>query len=162
MIDDFWRSNWSKPIRLLTNRNEDVLVKTPAYSLTKMLQSGALVVTAVVGVLTARLPEVEFSSWQIVALTSALLGFLAVTASADVLSRGYAAAAQSRGRAADAAVDDGKTAVSFSPSIRSELVAASGETAPVKVLAARGSPPQFLIDDGGGRKTWVGPERLRF
>lgn len=162
MIVDFWRSNWSKPIRLLTNRNEDdVLVKAPAYSLTKMLQSGALVVTAVVGILTARLPEVEFSSWQIVALTSATLAFLAVTASADVLSRGYAAAAQSRRRAADAAVDDGKTAVSFSPSIRAGLVTASGETPPVKVLAARGSPPQFLIDDDGG-KTWVEPERVRF
>jgi hypothetical protein len=47
-----------------------VLVAASAYFLTKMLQSGVLVVLAGVGVLAARLSEVEFSSWQIVALTS--------------------------------------------------------------------------------------------
>jgi hypothetical protein len=122
----------------LSNKGaENPLVASPAFSLTKWLQTGALVLTPLVTVLVAAIPKVDFTTWQIVALTAALLAFLATTASADVLARGVAAGAEKL-----AAGTTGKV-VAIDPPVRGFL-SADTRTA-VTVVAARPQGPDFLV-----------------
>lgn len=81
----------------------DTVVTAPAFSLTKVLASAAIVVGPLATYLVDRFSKVSFSSWQIVSLAVALLVFLAITAAADVLGRSIAAAAKVKADAVQAA-----------------------------------------------------------
>src|SRR5438067_564458 len=82
-----------KPIDFLLNRgNPDTAVAAPAYSITKVLATGASLVTPLVVLLASKLGSLDFSSAEIVVLTVAVLGFLAIVAAADVISRSSATA----------------------------------------------------------------------
>lgn len=74
-------------------------VSAPAFSLTKVLSSAAIVVAPLATWLVDAFTKTDFTSGQIVALTAAILGFLAVASSADVLARAIATAADSRAKA---------------------------------------------------------------
>jgi hypothetical protein len=86
------------PIGWLTNAQSDATqdpVSSPAFSLTKVLASGAVIITPIATLLIKWLGDDSFN-WHavhIVALALGLLGFLAITASADVLARGISAGA---------------------------------------------------------------------
>jgi len=88
------------PFNFLLNRdNTDTAVAAPAYSITKVLATGASVVTPLVVLLASKLGSVDFSSAEIVVLTVAVLGFLAIVAAADVISRSSATANAEMSRA---------------------------------------------------------------
>lgn len=88
-----------EPIKFLLNQTADTkeqVVEAPAFSITKVMQVVAPLLTGVVALATSALETVEFSSTQITALIVALIAFLAITSAADVIARGIATAADKR------------------------------------------------------------------
>lgn len=92
------------PISFLLNQSEgskkSADVEAPAFSLTKVLATVAAVVAPVVTVVVDKATNVNLTNWNWVALAIGVLGFLAITASADVLARSRATAAAANLKAA--------------------------------------------------------------
>lgn len=113
------------------------VVDAPAFSITKVMAVVAPLITAVVALVTSALEDVSFTSSQIVTLIVALIAFLAVTASADVLARGIATSAEK------SAAARGRW-VTFTRPLSATL-ALQGKDETVSVLAASDAvPPEFL------------------
>jgi hypothetical protein len=85
------------PISFLLNQSQTAIdsatVTAPAFSLTKVLASAAIIITPISAYLVDQLSKVTLSAGNYVALAAALLGFLAIASAADVLGRSYATAA---------------------------------------------------------------------
>ena len=81
--------------------SEKQVVEAPAFSLTKVLGAGAVIITPLATVLVEQLKNKDnFKAGDYVVLAIGLLGFLAITAAADVLSRGFVTAAKKEAEAA--------------------------------------------------------------
>jgi hypothetical protein len=137
-----------------------------AFSLTKILSSAAIIVGPVATVLVHTIGRVHFSPGQIVALAIGLLGFLAITASADVLGRSYAAGAQSR---SDAAANELKASqaaagqfVQFPHPVPGRMIAA-GEDPHVEIYgSAFGDQGYFLVREESGVFSWKPASMVTF
>lgn len=141
----------SSPIKFLLNRGVDEVVKAPAFSLTKVLQTAALVLTPLVTLLVSALPKISFSPGQVVTLTVAVLALLAVTGSADVLARGmatsadkFATSADKRAEAASATPCEQALSRTYTLVLRHEfrsLLEGRGQQPCHRSLGLDGSPP---------------------
>jgi hypothetical protein len=155
----------TNPINFLLNRdNTGAAVAAPAYSITKVLATGASVVTPLVVLLASKLGSIDFSSGEIVILTVAVLGFLAIVAAADVISRSTAAgnadpthAAAQPAPATTAGSND--VLFEFLP-VRKGMLHKDGPDPDVQVLAGRG--PQLLVAEQGKPLAWVPQEQVTF
>jgi hypothetical protein len=146
---------------LNTGANADKqVVEAPAFSLTKVLGAGAVIITPIATVIIdAVQKQTNFKANHYVALAIGLLGFLAITAAADVLARAIGAAAKSKATAAEKNVDAALEAsaaarvraaasaarlVPFDTPILAQLVQ-PGADEPVKVLAAASADDPYLL-----------------
>ena len=139
---------------LLNRQPKAAEVSTPAFSLTKVLSSGAIIIGPIATLLVDKVAKINFSAGQLVALAIGLLGFLAITASADVLGRSYAAAASSRSDAATAELQAsqaaGSTFVPFPHPVEGRKILATGEDPPVEIYgSAFGDQGYFLVRESG-------------
>lgn len=127
---------------LILNRGteEQQVVTAPAFSLTKLLQTAALVLTPLVSLLVKYLADVKFSTWQVTVLISAVLAFLAFTASADVLARALATSAD---KLAQAVKDRSSEIVPLDPP-RNARRAMPGPDKQVQIVAVRAGTGHFL------------------
>jgi hypothetical protein len=137
-------------------------VGAPAFSLTKVLSSAAIVVTPLATLLVDQFTKLSFTSGQIVALTVAILGFLAIASAADVLARAISASADSRAKAVTAAAADSGTVMLLEQPLAARLISA-GEDPRVSVLAVRGGPHnRVLVAQDGGGLSWVDEKQVYY
>ena len=91
-------------LRFLLNQGSDAeaaaVVKAPAFSLTKVMIAGAVIVTPVATFLAEKLNRGGLEGIHLVVLGVGLLAFLAIIVAADVLARGVAVAAAKNAEAA--------------------------------------------------------------
>jgi hypothetical protein len=145
---------------------EKQVVEAPAFSLTKVLTSGAVIVTPTAAlVLDGLETHVNFRAHHYVALAIGLLGFLAIAGAADVLARALVTGAEKNAEAANAtrlqAAAGAAHLVPFDTPIASHHVL-DGSDAPVKVLAAAsGDSPYLLVQDKDGKITWVPAKEVK-
>lgn len=146
------------PVSFLLNQGiaaeEAEVVDAPAFSLTKVLASAAVVVTPIATALVAQLTKVTFTAETFVALAIGLLGFLAITASADVLARALATAAEKNAQAAVAGLAQ---LITFEEPLDATRIqrgeGRAAEDPPVEVLAsAYAGEPYFLIKENSSLK----------
>jgi len=152
-----------------TNEGKEQVVEAPAFSLTKVLTSGAMIITPVAALLTKWLGDATPSEWNYVALTLGLLGFLAIAGAADVIARAIATAAESKAKAKTAAAEShAKATESQAKGAESQAKAAAASVAQlvtfttpldgrhvlegtdkaVKVFAvAQGVEPYYLVQE---------------
>jgi hypothetical protein len=96
------------PVDFLLNKETDPAelakqaVEAPAFSLTKVLGTAALIVAPVATVIVEALGTIELDAQHYVALAIGLFGFLAVAAAADVVARSVVTAAETNATAAEA------------------------------------------------------------
>jgi hypothetical protein len=142
----------TNPVKLLLNQESstDKAVDSPAFSLTKVMATAALVLTPVTTYLVKKIGDVNFSSWQVVVLIAAVLAFLAVTAAADVLARSLATFGTSS--QSFVPIDPGWTAKHLK----------TDEDVMVTVIAARriGDGGEFLIVEDD-KMSWVRRTELK-
>ncbi len=141
-------------------------VDAPAFSLTKVLASAAIVIGPLATLLVDKLSHLNFSAGQVVALALGLLGFLAVTASADVLGRSMVAAAKATSDAAAERTHEAQAGVGrlvpFPHPVSGRAIA-DGEDPAVQVLAsAYGDQSYFLVRDGDGALSWLPAAKVTF
>jgi hypothetical protein len=140
--------------------SEKQVVEASAFSLTKVLGAGAVIITPLATLLVEQLKKHDnFKAGHYVALALGVLGFLAITAAADVLSRGFVTAAEKEAKAAKAggvqAAANMARLVPFETPITG-LRALSGPDETVKVLAAAsGDHPYLLVQGKDDKITWV-------
>lgn len=135
-----------------TNKNAtDADVGSPAFSITKVLTTAALVIAPVVTVVTASVSSLDFTSGQVVVLSVALMAFVAVLGAADVLAR--AIASSSGGKSG---------VVAISPVRHGFLTKGKDDKQAVRIVAVRASGDgtgQFLIvpdvEQPGANLKWV-------
>lgn len=141
------------PVKLLLNQGSSTdVVEAPAFSLTKVLATAAVILTPLVSYLVKWLEKAEFSTAQVVTLIAAVLGLLAVLGAADVLARALATA---RGSYPANPVD-------IEPALNAIWVD-PGEDKQVNVIVARtrGSGAEFLVVSDGDHLKWVPQAQLR-
>jgi hypothetical protein len=153
----------AKPVAFLLNRDHpDTAVSAPAFSITKVLATGAGILTPLAALLAARLGSMDFSAAEVVALTVALLGFLAIVATADVISRSLVTARSTPARdplPLDGAEKADGVLFEFVP-VRKGILHVDGPDPDVQVLAGRGR--QLLVAEQGKQLTWVPQEQVTF
>jgi len=140
----------------------DAAVDAPAFSLTKVLTAGAVIVPPLGTLLVKLLQGKDFKlkPVHVVVLIVALLGFVAILASADVLARAIAAGSQSQAEAMTK-LRDAENLISFATPIRATLKDAATDPE-VRVLAATGgSCAHFLIKKKDDIITWTLAENVR-
>src|SRR5262245_323659 len=84
---------------------DEQVVDAPAFSLTKVLASAAVIITPIATLLVEQLKNVDLTSGNYVALATAVLGFLAIASAADVLGRSYASGAARHAEAMEKVAD---------------------------------------------------------
>jgi hypothetical protein len=152
----------TNPVSFLLNQGEDAqssaVVEAPAFSLTKVLSAGAIIITPLATVLVDQIKDLNFSAGNYVVLTVGLLGFLAITASADVLGRSLATSAEKNALAAEksaqVAVASLGQFIPF-PSLNAVRILKSDtkEDPDVEILgAAQAHEPFFLVKEGDSIK----------
>lgn len=119
-----------------------------------MLASAAIVVTPIATALVAQLKDVSFTAGTFVALALGVLGFLAITASADVLARAVATSAE---KTAQASVAGLAQLIPFEEPLNGTLIKSgagrAAQDAAVEVLAsAYAGEPYFLTKENGTLK----------
>jgi hypothetical protein len=140
---------------------EAQVVEAPAFSLTKVLASAAVVVTPIATLLVDKLADVNLTAWNYTVLAVAVLGFLAITASADVYSRAYATAAKEHATAATAAIGTAAAGlghiVTFNEPIAGHHINNTPNVADpeVEVLASAYSDGPRLLVKENGSVTWL-------
>jgi hypothetical protein len=154
------------PVDFLLNRGPDAekqVVEAPAFSLTKVLGAGAVIITPIATLIADEIQNADFEPNHFVALALGLLGFLAITAAADVLARAIGSAAKNNLKAAQKgsqaaraqAAASAARLVPFDTPIAAHRVLA-GADEPVKVLAAASADdPYFLVQGEDGKVGWV-------
>ena len=137
------------------------VVEAPAFSLTKVMAVAAPVITAVVTVALAGLRDIEFRSGQVVTLIVALIAFLALTGSSDVLARAIATAAEKRSAHLAKRGPKPGTAVLHKP-LPAKLIL-TGQDEDVQVLAASTSDPAtYLCLRADNTAEWLESKDLRW
>lgn len=136
-------------INFFLNKKPDAeakdVVDAPAFSLTKVLGAGAVIVAPIAAFVVDNLKTVDLDGNHYVSLAIGLLGFLAITAAADVLARSIATAAEKNAQASAASVGQ---FMQFQKPLDGHRVAA-GEDPSVTVLAAAyAGEPYFLVKEG--------------
>ncbi len=158
----------ANPLEFLSNRGENAktnqVVEAPAFNLTKVLGAGAIIITPIATLLVEALKKHDnFKAQHYVALAIGLLGFLAITAAADMLARSIAVAAKQNAEAAQRGLDTARVRavasmarlVPFDTPIAAHRVRA-GADEPVKVLAAASADDPYLLVQGEDEKiAWV-------
>lgn len=124
-------------------------VATPAFSLTKVLGAGAVIITPLATILVNAINKNDFQPIHYVMLAIALLGFLAITSAADVLARGIASGAQSYADASGALADTSNM-IKFDEPLEASYVKENAHKATdITVLAALGgNAPHYLVQEG--------------
>jgi hypothetical protein len=145
----------TSPVKFLLNQSaatqDNQVVAASAFSLTKVLAAGAVIVTPIATALVHNLAKVPLSAGNYVALAAAVLGFLAIASAADVLGRSYATAANQR---AAAAMTGLAQVVTFPAPLAGTLVQ-EGKDQAIQVLAsANVGEPVVLAMNGDGVK-WL-------
>lgn len=148
------------PVKFLLNQPEDQdelakqAVEAPAFSLTKVLSTAALIVTPIAAYLVDWLSDINLTEQHFVALAIGLFGFLAVAAAADVLARSIVTAAETK---ADARADF----IRFEEPIPArERIDDRGGHRDVQVLGIRARPkPRYMVTNDDGI-TWKHPSKI--
>jgi hypothetical protein len=128
------------------------VVKSPAFSLTKVMAAVAPLVTLLTTAITSLVKDGNlkaFSTGQVTTLIVALVGFLAITGAADVLARALATSAETSGEAvktsASTAANSRYRMVQFGKPLSAKLKMGPNGHQDVHVLAASdASPHEFL------------------
>jgi hypothetical protein len=147
------------PVSFLLNQGTEAtqaeVVEAPAFSLTKVLASAAIVVTPIATALVAQLKDVTFTAGNFVALAIGVLGFLAITASADVLARALATSAE---KTAQAAVAGLAQLITFEEPLDAMRIQSgegrAAEDAPVEVLASAYAGEPYFLTKKDATLTW--------
>lgn len=140
------------PIDFLLNRKTTDAqdVQAPAFSLTKVMALVVPVMTLLCGYLAHWIKATTFTSGQVAALIIAVVAFLAVTSSADVIARSRAVGGSGAG-------------VTLLPHPASATVALPGPDRAVTVLALRvDGPTRFWCLAPDGSTSWESAEDVRF
>jgi hypothetical protein len=143
----------TNPIKLLLNRDaKGETVTAPAFSITKVTATIGVVLAPLATYLVKAIADVKFTSGQVVALISAILGLLAIAASADVIARAIATHGQA----------EFSGYVPVDPVINGRLIQQGGDV-DVQIVAMRrvGDVGQFLIYAVGSKLRWVEPSNVR-
>ncbi|SEQ12200.1 hypothetical protein SAMN05216188_102135 [Lentzea xinjiangensis] len=147
------------PIQFLTNTdgNGDPVpanpaVESPAFSITKVLTAGSLVVTPIATAVAEFASGGSLQAGHYVALSLGLLGFLAIASSADVIARAISTRKSDSGTAGQR---DTANLIPFDQPLPGSLIA--GGTSPnVHVLAATGgSKAYFLVRRDDDALEWL-------
>jgi hypothetical protein len=149
----------------LLNKSEDAqeaqVVEAPAFSLTKVLAASAVVITPLATFIVDQLSKVNLSAGNYTTLVLGLLGFLAITASADVFSRAYATAAKEHATAATAAITTATAGVGHVVPFTKPLAAhrisnkeGVGDAAVEVLASAYADGPRFLVKEDSS-VTWL-------
>lgn len=152
-----------KLLDFLLNRTDDgsQSVEAPAFALTKVLSSAAVIVTPLATLIVEKTSSIDLTSGEYVTLAIALLGFLAVTSSADVLARSIAAAGRSKTDAGQQnakahAVAAGRLIPFDAPLAGRRMNADGSGHTDVQVLAAAQSDgPLFLVKEADAPLGWA-------
>lgn len=139
----------ASPLKFLLNQGSEGeakdVVEAPAFSLTKVLSAGAVIIAPIAALIVDSLKDKDLKPSHYVALAIALLGFLAITAAADVLARALATAAERNAQASAARIGQ---FIQFQSPLDAHRVT-SGEDRKVTVLAAAtAGEPYFLVKEG--------------
>ena len=138
-----------EPVDFLLNKTTDEAelakqaVEAPAFSLTKVLGTAALIVAPIAAYLVDRLSALNLNEQHFVALAIGLFGFLAVAAAADVVARSVVTAAEKNAEATVAGLcrfipfDDPVPARTRSSGTRVEVLAVT-----------HGREPYCLVQNG--------------
>ena len=152
--------------KLFLNESESGPVEAPAFSLTKVMAVVAPLVTLVVATVTDLVKAESFTSGQVTALIVALVAFLAVTGSADVLARALATSADKSATAAEKAAAASLGATAPLVTFRSPLAATlslPGDDEALTVIAVRdGDPCQYLCRRADETFEWHPADKVRF
>jgi hypothetical protein len=138
---------------------KDAPVEAPAFSITKVLATGAAVIAPIAAGISDWLKEgegLENQHW--VALALGLLGFLAVITAADVLARSVAAAADKKAKAAEASR---ALLIRFDAPLSGELSDPKFDI-PVEVVAAAGGDQPYFLVRQDKALTWVPAAEITF
>jgi hypothetical protein len=152
------------PVSFLLNQGSEAkdkaVVEAPAFSLTKVLTAGSVIVAPIATYIVDKFKDQGLTAQHYVVLTIGLLGFLAITAAADVLARSLATAAEKNARAAAAAIAQ---FTPFQAPLGAQRIVAS-ETEPdreVEVLAvAQAEEAHFLVKEGDSI-AWMPASKIR-
>jgi hypothetical protein len=144
----------TNPMEFFLNSSESAkqgaVVDAPAFSLTKVLSAGAIVVTPIATLVVDKVSNLNFSTGQVVALGLGVLAFLAVTASADVLARAWATSATGKPSAL----------IRFDSPISGHHVKPGADTS-IEVLAASGTDQPYFLVREGNKLTWLPDAQVR-
>lgn len=143
------------------------VVSAPAFSLTKVMAVVAPLVTALVTFVTAKLRSDAFTDGQITVMIVALVAFLAVTASADVMARAIATAAAKKADGYTAAASTSASArlrmAQFGTPLGAHLAHDGNSHEDVQVLAVSdANPPEFLCLRADQTLTWAAAATVTF
>lgn len=147
------------PISFLLNQSEeaeaDEVVEAPAFSLTKVLTTGVGIVAPITAGVADWIKQGEgLTSEHWVALAIGLLGFLAIIASADVIGRSLATAAEKNAQAAAAGMS--QFAAFQDPISARRILGSDTEPDPDVVLlaVAQADGAHYLVKEGESIK-WL-------
>jgi hypothetical protein len=141
------------PVAFLLNQGAEAerkeIVDAPAFSLTKVLGASAVIIAPIAALLVEELEAADLRAQHYVALAIGVLGFLAITASADVLARSMATGAEKKaeavGNTALASAAGLSRFVRFQEPLAAHHVTGAARD-PVQVLAvAQADKPYFLV-----------------
>lgn len=142
------------PVQFLLNKGSEAeakqVVEAPAFSLTKVLSAGSVIIAPIAAAIVDWLKDGDLKPNHYVALAIALLGFLAITAAADVLARALATAAEKNAQASAASIGQ---FIQFESPLDAHRVT-SGEDPKVTVLAAANAGEPYLLVKEGDSIKW--------
>jgi hypothetical protein len=155
--------------KLFLNRGVEAasVVDSPAFSLTKVMAVVAPLMTVLVTFVTGKLRTGTFTYGQITTMIVALVAFLAVTASADVLGRSMATAAAKKADGYTSAAQTNASArlhmAQFGTPLPAHLAQGGDAHEDVQVLAVSdANPPEFLCVRSDQTVSWAAASAITF
>jgi hypothetical protein len=138
----------TNPVSFLLNQSDQAkttqVVDAPAFSLTKFLSAAAIIVTPIAALVVNQAKSVTLSAGNFVALTAAVLAFLAIASAADVLGRSYASAVETKAQVALAATAE---LITFEQPLDGHRIC-DGPDVAIRILAtANTGEPMFLVNE---------------
>jgi hypothetical protein len=145
----------TNPIKFLLNQGSEAqsseIVRPPAFSLTKVLSAGAVIVAPIATIVVDKLDE-GLTAQHYVALAIGILAFLAVAASADVLARAIATSAEKKAIAAAAGMGQ---LLTFRRPISGHRIVDNDEDVAVQILAAAQADQSYFLVKEGDSISWL-------
>ncbi len=151
-----------KKLFLNKGTEDSQVVKAPAFSLTKVMAVVAPVVTALSTAALSWLKSVDFKGPQITVMVVALVAFLAITASADVLARGLATAATTYSAALEKVAGARTRLTVFSTPLTATLVLKGLDEAIQVIAVSDEDPPAFLCRRADETIEWRPSKKVTF